>query len=236
MINRGRHRAEKPSFIPKFSDADLLRSVIQSKIWKALFMSKKEAVWILLKAIYYLKSEMFIAPIRAVFRHSFGYRVTGLFITLMSTLMIIGFNAKTTWGASANLFPFIAPLMPFFMDGEQMHLSAFEAVRSEYLMYFWMGYLGISIVHLCRIYRGNQQRSSAVKRGDSWLYGLVFKHMRLSETQVQLIIEPLIVIGLGYGLIEYSIDKPCGIFMVISGGCLFVQELQDAVMRYVLPK
>jgi len=235
MSRRRKNNIHKPSFVPKFSDPDILRSIMQSSIWKSLFMGKKDALWTFLKAIYYLKTEMFISPIRSVLRHSHGRRTMGIFITLMSGLMIIGFNAKTPWGVSANIFPFLAPILPFFMDGEQMKLSAFDSIHSTNLLYFWVGYLVISTLHLWKIYRRKSQNINPSKRGFSWLHGILFKHLKVSEKVVQLIIEPALVTGLGYGLHYYGIDSALGLFLIIAGICIFFQELQDAVIGFTMP-
>ena len=234
MINRSQSRVHTPSFIPKFSDPDLLRVVLQSNIWKSMFMRKPEALWTLLKALFYLKSEMFIAPLRAVLRHSFGKRTTGIFITLMSTLMIIGFNANTPWGLAANIFPIIMPILPFFMEGSQITESTFGSIHSVNMVYFWIGYLVIATIHLVRINRVPEAAKSPTRRGSSWLYDLGLKKLGLSEELIQLVLEPILVLSLGWFLWHTQLDTTVGLFLLIGGGCLFFQELQDAVMRYAM--
>lgn len=231
MINRNSNRVAVQSFIPKFSDADILRVVIHSDFWRTLFLRQKEAIWMFAKAIFNIKLEMFISPIRMVLHGSHGRRTTGVFIVVMSCLMMIGFNAKTPWGIAANLFPFAAPILPFFMTPAQLTDSTFGEIRSANMMYFWMGYLVISSIHLLVIYKQKVDVIPPTKRGVSWLYLFVFKHIYIPENFVILIIEPILVVAIGYGLHAYSIDSVMGLFLIISGLCLFIQEFYDTIMR-----
>jgi len=233
MINRNQNRAIKPSFVPKFSDPDILKNVLNSDIWKHLFLREKKAVWIFLKAIVLLKMEMFISPVRSAFRYGHGKRIMGLFILVMSALMMIAFNTHHLAGYFATFFPLAAPVVPFFMSGEQLINAAFVDIRSVNLMYFWIGYLVVSAIHLTCIYTGfGDTHKAPFKRGTSILYVLIFKHIKVSEIVVQRFIEPTIIGGLGYWLCASGVDFTFGLLLIISALCLFIQECYDAVLQF----
>ncbi len=179
--------------------------------------------------------EMFISPLKAVLRYAHGKRTTGIIITLMSVLMMIAFNTNNIIGYLATFFPLAAPIMPFLMTGDQIINATFFAIRSEPLLIFWMAYLVISTIHLLCIYKGvGTTHLAATKRGTSILYGLLFKHFKLSEYTVEQFIEPLLAISIGYFLISSGVDFTFGLFLIIAGTCLFIQESYDAVSKFVM--
>lgn len=235
MINRNQGRAHQPSFVPKYSDPDIIRSVLKSDIWKYIFLRDKKAFWLLFKALVFLKMEMFISPIKAVLRYGHGKRTTGIIITLMSTLMLIAFNTNNVVGYLATFFPFITPVLPFLMTGDHIISATFFAIRSEALLIFWMAYLVISSIHLLCIYKGiGTTQSLPTKRGTSILYMLLFKHFRLSENVVEHFLEPLLAVSIGYFLMSSGVDFTFGLFLIIAGSCLFIQESYDAVSSFVM--
>ena len=231
MIHRNTKRYHTMTFVPKFSDADIMRTVIRSRIWRAFFINQKDAVWEFLKGLFYFKSELFISPVRSLLRHSHGHRTMGYIITIMSMVMMAGFNSKSIWGVLINVFPFMAPLWVGMVDEDQYSTLIFENIQSQNLLYFWMGTTAVSLFHMIKIHVRKQADVSPIKRGDSWLYQGVFKHTKISEEWVQNLIEPMIICGVGAGLIYFKIDFVFGLFLVISGVCLFIQEMQDTILR-----
>jgi len=157
----------------------------------------------------------------------------GLFILVMSALMMIAFNTHHLAGYFATFFPLAAPVVPFFMSGEQLVNAGFVDIRSVNLMYFWIGYLVVSAFHLGCIYTSlGDTHKAPVKRGTSILYTLLFKYMGVPEYIVQRFIEPIILIGLGYWLCTSGTDFTLGLFLIIGAVCLFVQECYDAVLQF----
>lgn len=232
MINRPEERAIKPSFIPKYSDPDILKEVLNSDFWKHLFLGEKAGVWLAFKALFFLKNEMFISPVKAVLRFDHGKRTIGVFMTVMSTFLMIAFNTTYMVGYLATFFPFAAPVVPFFMSGEDMLVATFVSVKSNALLYFWMTYLVISLIHLIRMYKGWGSPETPTTRGHSFLYKAIFRHLRLSEASTKIYIEPVLVGGIGYYLLASGTDFTFGLFLLIAAGCLFFQEIFDALMRF----
>ena len=238
MINRNNRRINTPSFVWKWSDEDVIRSVLKTELWRLILMGRPQAMWIMFRAVFNLKVEMFVAPQRAVLRVDHGQRTTGIFITIMSTIMMIGFNSNTIFGIIATALPLGSPILPFIMSGEQITQSTFTHIRSPALMVFWMVYLLISTVHLIRIYRRKKKKirgqCAPMKRGNSWLYIWIFKRLNWPEHIVQRFIEPLLVFTIGYVLTASNADLAFGIFLMIGALCLFFQEVYDGVSRYIM--
>ena len=231
MINRNTEREVRPSFIPKFSDPDIIKAVLSSDFWRHVFLGERKALWMFAKAIVLLKIEMFSSPLRMYLRYGHGRRTVGAVITLMSATMMMAFNTRHLAGALATFFPLAAPIVPFFMDGEELWYALFTGARSESLLYFWLGHLALSMIHLVRVYRRSGQAISPTGRGSSILYH-VFKHMGISEHMVQLLAEPLLVGLAGYALVRTGADFTFGLFLLIAAACLFSQEGFDAVKRF----
>ncbi len=234
MINRPNKRVHRMSFVPKFSDADIVRTIIRSRIWRAFFINKRDAVWELLKGLFYFKSELFISPIKSLLRHSHGHRTMGYIIVIMAMLMMIGFNSKSIWGVLINVFPFAAPLWVGMVDESEYSILIFENIQSQNLLYFWMGTTALSLFHMIKIHLRKEAVVVPTKRGDSWLYQGLFKHMKMSEDRVQILIEPILICGIGAALIHYKVDPVFGLFLAISGVCLFLQEMQDTILRITM--
>ncbi len=232
MINRNNERITKPSFVPKFSDPDIIKAIVSPDFWRHVFLGEKKAVWLFFMALVNLKMEMFISPLRMCLRYNHGRRTIGVTITLMSMLMMMAFNTDYLIGALATFFPLVAPIVPFFMDGEELGQAVFVEIRSGYLMVFWMGHGLLSSVHLVRVYRGWGEPASPTGRGSSLLYHLVFKYLKMPEHVVQRLVEPLLVGITGYVLVSTGVDFTLGLFLIIAAACLFVQEGLDAVMKF----
>jgi hypothetical protein len=237
MINRNDDRVAKPSFVPKFSDPDIIRAVLNSEIWKHLFLGEKKAAWLFFKAIVLFKMELFISPLRSVLRYGHGRRTTGIIITLMSALMMIAFNTNYVVGYLATFFPLAAPVIPFFMTSDQILAATIADIRSQYLLFFGIVYLVISIIHLVFIYKGGgTTHSIPTRRGTSLLYALLFNHLKLPEYIVQCFIEPILAISIGYVLLSSGTDFTCGLFLIIAGTCLGFQECFDGVSKFAMSR
>ena len=234
MINRNYGRDIKPSFVPKFSDPDLIKGILDAEFWRLVFFRDKKVVWLLFKALVSLKLERFMAPLRAVFRYNHGRRTIGVMISLMSALMMIAFNTHYAVGYLTTFFPFMAPAVPFFMTGEEIKDATFLNIRSQFLMIFWMGYLVISSLHLGRLYKGLGNIEAPTKRGKSWLQTLIFRHFKLKETIVQRFIEPFLAGMIGYVLLSTGYDFTFGLFLMIASTCLFIQEIYEAVRQFTI--
>ena len=232
MINRNQKRKTVPSFVPKFSDPDIILGVLNSYIWKHLFLGEKRALWIFVKAIIALKVEMFISPLRAFLRYGHGKRTTDITVVVMATLMMIAFNTKALVGYLATFFPLAAPFVPFTVPADQLLILAFVDIRSPALLYFWIGYLTVSIFHLIMIYKGWGNTQFPSKRGTPILYTIIFKYLRVPEAIVQRFIEPILVSIAGYVLISTEADFTFGLFLIIAAICLFLQEIYDAVVKF----
>lgn len=232
MINRNRSRVKVPSFIPKFSDPDIFKSVINSDIWRHLFLGENRALWVLFKGLLFLKLEMFISPSKSFLRYNHGKRTMGIFIVIASTIMMVAFNTKNTAGYLATFFPLVAPVLPFFMSKEQILESAFVEIRSETLLYFSIAYVGISLIHLLVIYCKRGIHHLPNKRGTSILFVLIFRFLRVPEYLVQRFIEPMIVAGAGLLFIHHYDDFTLGLFLIIAAACLFFQECYDGVLKF----
>jgi hypothetical protein len=234
MINRPTNRVVIPRFLPKYSDPDILRALMNGEFWKQLYLGDKKAWWMIVKAIVLIKIEIIVLPVRMLLRMDFGYRTTGVTIFLITLTMLIAYNAAYLAGYLATFLPFVLPILVFFMPPDLLYEVLFVEIRSEGLLIFWMVYMVVSIIQLIRIYRTKDKQDDATKRGNSLLYMLFFRNTGLSEGQIQLFIEPLLTSGIGYVLIATGVDIPFGIFLLAAGILLFLQELYDAVSRYVI--
>ncbi len=234
MINHTNTRSKNPSFLPKFSDQDIIRGILNSDYWRHLFMGDAKAFWILGKAIISLKTQMFAAPTKAVLRFDFGKRTVGIIITVMTFLMMIAFN--TTWlvGYLATMFPLAAPVIPLYMAGSQIHAAVFTDIRSSALLIFWIVYIILAAIHLVRVYKKWGSPHSATSRGSSVLYVLILRRAGMSERNVQLVIEPLLVALIGASLIWFEVDFTFGVFLCCSAFCLFCQEAYQSISEFRL--
>lgn len=223
---------KKPSFLPKYSDADIFRNVLSSSIWKDLFLQKREAAFIFVKAMLLLKIEMFALPIRAVLHFNIGYRSTGLITTIMSTLMVCAFNTLHLVGYLATFFPFVAPIIPFLMSPSQLYQAVFIDIRSVYLLAFVAIFLIANLGHLAWIFLNKNKDVFPSSRGTSWLHLLIFDRLNVNESWVTIIVEPVLIGSIGYGIL--SIDFTFGLYLLISSICLFAQEFYDGISKKVI--
>lgn len=234
MINCNRKRVNNPSFVPKFSDPDIIKAVVNSDFWKYLFLGDKKAFWLFFKAIVNLKTEMFISPLKTVLRYGHGRRTIGIMITLLSAFMMMAFNTESVIGALATFFPFVAPAIPFLITGEELKTALFVNIRSVALMYFWLVYLVLSIVHLVWVYQGSDETLPPSIRGIPILHVLLFRYWGISPYAVRQFVEPILAAGIGYILINTDTDFTFGLFLIIAAACLFFQELVEAVKQFSL--
>lgn len=231
MINRNNDiRSAKPSFVPKFSDPDILKAVLNSEFWGHIFLGEKKAAWLFFKALALLKTEMFVSPLRMYLRHGHGRRTVGVTITLLSASMMMAFNSESALGALATFVPFIAPAVPFFMSGKELWDILFVDIRSQYLMYFWTGYVIFSTVHLVRANRG--RGTAPAHRGTPFLQSLLSQKPDGILQVLLPFLEPMIAGGIGYALMASGMDTTFGLFLVIAASCLLFQEAYDAVMKF----
>lgn len=234
MINRTNTQSKYPGFLPKYSDQDIIRGLLNSEYWRLLFLGDPKSLWVLGKAILGLKTQMFAAPIKAILRFDFGKRTLGIISILLTVLMMIAFN--TTWlvGYVATLMPLVSPVIPLYMDGDQIYMAVFVDIRSSALLYFWMVYIVLAVVHLIRIYKGWGKPHSSSSRGRSVLHVLILGRAGMSERNVQLVVEPLLIALIGAGLIWLEADVTFGIFLCLSAFCLFCQEAYQAISEFRL--
>jgi|GEM_PF-4571493 len=234
MIYRLNENASKPSFIPKFSDPDLIKAVINPAFWSQVFLGNQKAIWDLFKGLLLLKIEMFASPLRACLRYGHGRRTVGIGITFLTVTMLMAFNTEHLVGALATFFPLVAPIAPFFMSESEISDALFVDTRSEGLMYFWMAYLSLATAHLIGVYRRKGGAVPTGGRGTSILHTLVFRHIKVSEAVVQRLVEPILVGLTGHTLMHSGMDETFGLFLMIAAACLFAQEGYDAVMKFRL--
>lgn len=231
MINRNNgERTAKPSFVPKFSDPDLLKAILNSDFWQHVFLGEKKAAWLFFKALALLKSEMFASPLRAYLRHGHGRRTVGAAITFLSATMMMAFNSESALGALATFLPFTAPAVPFFLSGGELWDILFVGIRSRYLMFFWMGYLLLSTVHLIR---ANRDRGALpAHRGTPLLQYLLPQGTDGFLRALVPFLEAAITGATGYALLATGADSTFGLFLIIAASCLLFQEVFDAVMQF----
>lgn len=234
MINRATQQTTTQSFLPKYCDTDILKSLVNSDVWQHIFLGNKQGVWLITKGLFFLKLEMFALPIRNFLRFNHGSRTIGITIIVLSTLMMIAFNTQYMVGYVATFFPFAAPIIPFFMTSDDMIIATFFAVKSNLLLKFWIGFLIVSIIHLIRIYVGWGNFDSPTKRGRSILHTLIFRHIRISEKMVKQFIEPLLVSSIGYYCLSAGVDYTLGLFLMIAAFCLFFQENYEALLNFAM--
>lgn len=234
MIHRIAQQASRPHFIPKYADADIIKNVINSDYWKHLFMGDGKASWILIKAIVFFKMEMFIAPLRALLRINHGKRTIGFIIWVMSSLMMMAFNTQHLMGYLATFFPLAAPLMPVLFSAQEIYDALFVSIRSEAILCLWVAYLILAPIHMLRTYKGWGTIEGDTVHGTSLIHLLIGKPLKLSQGVSKIILEPVLIGGIGLYLMASNADFTCGLFLMISAACSAFHEARNAVMQYAM--
>ena len=232
MINRKSVRGKRHNYIPRYSDADILQNVINTELWRLIYLRDSKAAWIVLKAILNLKVEMFAAPLRAVLRINHGKRTIGVVIYLLSLLMLIAFNANYVVSYLCTFLPFLAPLLPFLLSGEQLLDAMFVSIHSRALLFFWILYGVLAPLHMIFTFKGWNTCEGEKVHGTSLIHLLLSKKIKVSQAVSKVVLEPLLVLIGGLVLIIKGLDVSFGVFLIISALCLFGQELRNSILQY----
>ncbi|MGB0177783.1 MAG: hypothetical protein ACPF9D_11500, partial [Owenweeksia sp.] len=123
----------------------------------------------------------------------------------------------------------LSPAFLWLTDQTLLDLIRVE-IRSYPLYVFTLFYAASALIHVVMIYIGMGNTDSN-KRGDSWLYLLLFKKTdRVTEDLVQMVLEPLIIAGCGY--VSWLYKDPVFAFFLWSGAfAVFLQEYLDYAWR-----
>ena len=199
----------------KIGDSELI-ILISGINWIAVFKNPKESFFKLfifcVKAANVALSHFLTANIRI--KH--GPRVSGLFVGFLSLCFGIAFNSVHI---PLLLSPFAAITIPFFpiwYNNGDLFRFLWHDVESNALKIYMLIFVVNVLVNtvLNWIGKGNSNYS---KRGESLLFLLIrklFKHSRINEYPV-LLMETIMVFGIGSLLIYTKADYHFGIFLVI---------------------
>ncbi|MBL7681771.1 MAG: hypothetical protein JNK00_00305 [Flavipsychrobacter sp.] len=212
---------------PLYGDGEILLSLAQSKFWSSL-MNKNEKSWlILVRELFRIKFAILAFLTGAIFRYGYGSRTIGFILSILSTLMLIGYNSTYLFWVAKPFFPFTAAFFIPFVDLKFWQELVVTDIHSTGLFYYTCLFAAVSLFHSLSIYLGFGNSNDPTKRGNSIIYMLFFRYTRVPEYLVQGIMEP-VIIGITALLCWHILDdKHFSIFLIISGSSLFMQETLD---------
>lgn len=211
---------------PLYGDGELLLTIRDSRLLQSFF-NKDNTLKLLVTELLRLKLAMFSFAVGAIFRHRYGGRTVGLFLSVLTILMCMGLNSDFLYLPVKPFFPFIAPFFPVFVDTQFWQEFIFEDIQSTALFYYTWIFLLASLFHTGCIYFGFGNADDPTKRGDSIIYHAFFRYTLVSEYMVQAVFEPVItalVACIFWFLVE---DKLFALFLAISALSQMLQEVLD---------
>lgn len=213
--------------VKNYGDAAIINGFLTTEWWRELLQSGR-GMAALLFFQYYLRYLiwLFANSTGVVFRLQHGSQTMGLISTISCLLLILLFNWVKVWFVFK---PMVLPLMPVYYatrDWTGLHKALLVDMHSTGLIVFAGIYLLLAIVQLVQIFTGYGNEDGG-KRGNSWLLALLpIKPSTSHEFVFQAIGEPGIIASVG--LLFWNLNDPVfGVFLWISAGCMFAQEVMD---------
>ena len=232
MLHPKSNQAAKLRLVPYFGDLAMLLQFGRSKIWRQFYQGEKKPYWAIFIWLINVKIEMMALPSRAILRYNHGRHSTGVITGVWTFTLMMAFNAEYGIAWLASFVPFVAPVLAFFLTPTEFVNHLTVDIRSPFLMGFLMVFTVAHLIHVIRIYAKIGNTDDHAKRGSSWLSLLLPKSSKLSEYYIQWLLEPLLVVALGYLAWVVREDMAFLAFMALSAFCMWLQETADGTYRY----
>lgn len=212
---------------PLYGDAEILLTLWRTDFWKQLFTKNSHSWMVVLREFFKLKLAMLSFSTNALFRYKFGSRTVGLVLSILATLMIVGWNSSYLYVIAKPIFPFTAGFFVPFKDASFWHNLILDDIYSTPMLYYTCAFLTLALVHSISIWFGFGNNDDPTKRGNSIIYAVFFKYTRVSEFFVQAVLEPVVICLTAGCLWYFTEEKVFALFLATSGLSTLVQEILD---------
>lgn len=236
MLIKKSNQTAKIRITPSFGDLSLFVQLMQSNIWRQLYMGDRKALWNIALWVISSKIDMFAQPLRAILRYDFGRHTTGVLMSVWALVLIIAFNVTHIVGWFFVFLPFGGPATVFLVPLETLISLVFIDIHSKPLMVLAIAFSIFQGTHLVRIYLERGNTTDHKKRGQSWIVMLLKSKLKINEVMFQCYLEPIIGLAIGYVVMMIFGDQVFFIYMFASSICLFIQEFSDVAYRYYLSR
>lgn len=212
--------------VKKYGDSSIYRSCYNAEFLKMIWEKKKGAYGFLLFNVIQLIIGALAYSQNAVFRRKFGFQTTGMALSFIALSVSIVWNSALLPGFFKPLFVPATPLFLVFKDWDTLWRYLTVEITSLSLLIYSAGLLVFSVVHVAMIYfkKGND---SPTKRGESWIYSLVSKRLKVNEYLICGVVEPGIMMLIGLWYWTYTRDHSFAIYLWCCAGAVAVQQLAD---------
>ncbi|MBI1183599.1 hypothetical protein GC194_04975 [bacterium] len=216
--------------VKKYGDLALFKSLYEGHFLKQLLGKRPEALGTLILNTLHFSIASLAFGQNALFRRSFGLHTTGFMLSLSYLSFILIWNSAHVPFIFKPFFLPVVPLLPIFRSWSDIYRLIAIDKNSEYVMLYTLIFLIMATIHVCAIYffGGNP---SATKRGESWLYTMLSKHILISEYLVCGIIEPSISVLLGLIFWKVVHDPYFSLLLWLGASSVFIQQLADQAER-----
>jgi len=217
--------------IPKFGDLAMIVGLVRSNIWQQIYNGEKKYWWTIFIWLLNIKIELFASCGRLLLRYNHGRHTTGVLTFIWTISMMVAFNHIHAFGYFITFIPFIAPVLFVWLDINDVERIVFVDVHSELLVYWMVIYTLVSLIHIIIIYGEWGEIKDHTKRGTSIIYKVISRFRPIKEAKIEIAIEPLFLLLIGYCGSQFEEGPVFFIFMSIVAGCLFIQDVSDEAWR-----
>lgn len=233
----------------RYGDSLIILGIWQSKIWTYLgqaIFNRNVRFWhfffALIKAGAELTLEIFSFHWRAIARKKAGAFGTGIIITLLSFWNMLIWNTESCLSCySTFISEAFVLLYTIVFTSSFSHLDIDEILnslrpQSKFLTYYIYVYVASSIINLISYYAGFRDKKNKWSKGTSIIFTLLKGYFKVSRQYCHVFFEPAFLILAAYFVHHQYGDFRFALFIYISAGTLFFQEIADYMVRKIAEK
>lgn len=225
MISTKSDQKIKLRFVKKYGDADIILGFYTTEFWQRLLKRDPLWAWSLFRDFLRFITAVSAFAVGSLLRYRHGSKTTGIIMSTATTLWLMTLNSA--------LLPYLikpfcfwgSPIL-FLLSDYSWQGAMIQQTLSSPLLGFTVLHIAFSLAHIVMIYMGMGHTDSN-QRGCSWLGLILSKHTtRISEQDIQMIVEPLLIGLCGY--ISWSNnDLVFAGFLWSAAFSTFLQEYLD---------
>lgn len=211
-------------WVKKYGDPALLLSFSKLKYLKRLLKKDKTLPLSILGDSIQFIIYLFAGSLSCIYRYKHGIQTVGFLSNCyFISVLILVFNAANV---SFWLKPIIFWVAPLSLLKYDLITLVFKDIHSIGLAIYAVVCLLLNLYHTVSIHIGKGNKSDT-RRGESWLYELVFIRFGLkSDYLVQGWIEPIITALIAWAILGLG-DTVFGAYLLIAAVCMSLQENLD---------
>ena len=227
MITEQSNHNIKPRKTVKISDAAIIWGAYTTLFWKTLLYKSWSETFLLFIRQYLRFNKAILASLFwSPFRFKAGSQTIGLISMIFAASFLLSYNSVHVPILLKPLATFCVPFSPFFKTQEELYQLLFVDIHSQFLLIYTGMFIVSACIHLIMIWLG-KSNPSLTKRGNSWLVLGLSRLMPVNEFVICALVEPLIVVGIGFAAWKYAGDVHFLVFMILIALAETAQQLLD---------